>query len=81
MSCTDFDFVHLLNNLRLSDILTLCFIEKKYIILFFYLFVFQIESHVNYNLNISVRYKYFLDHEVTEKLDNLQKEVSNVLFF
>ena len=37
---------------------------------------FQIESHVNYNLNISVRYKYFLDPEVTGKLDSLQQEVS-----
>ena len=30
---------------------------------------------MNYNLNISVRYKYFLDPEVTEKLDTLQQEV------
>ena len=38
-------------------------------------FCFQIESQVTYNLDISIRYKYSVDLDVTTKLDNLQEKV------
>ena len=38
-------------------------------------FCFQIESQATYNLDISIRYKYSVDLDVTTKLDNLQEKV------